>query len=485
MNKRYFIKLLSNIINGFINVVLVAIVPKALGTVAYGEFSYLFQFFSRLFGLLDAGSSTAFFTKLSANLNRKNLIGYYFILSAIILGISLAFVFLSQNYYNKIFPDIHEEYILLGLFFGFLTWFLIFFIKISDSFALTVSIEIIRIIYKITSAVTLVILINWFYFDLTVYFLFNIFSMAIFLIALSIFFIKRKIFSKEIFQNINFKATSKEFLEYSLPLFIGNIFSVAIYFYQIWLLQKFGGSEETGFYGLAYQIAAMSFLFTSAMTQILMREFSKAYGENNFDELRNMFQTYIPMLYSVTAFFALFLLFQAENIVHIFTNKDFEPAIPVIMIMSFYPLHQTYGQLSSSLLFATGKTKLYRNLSFVSQTLSFIISTILVYFYNLGAIGFAITMVVVQFIGTNLQLIFNTKYLKISYFKMFFHQIYSVGFIITVSFFSTKIINTEDLIKHFLISGVIYTIIILISTCFFQQIFIKINLCKEIKKLIK
>jgi hypothetical protein len=68
---------------------------------------------------------------------------------------------------------------------------------------------------------------------------------------------------------------------------------------------------------------------------------------------------------------------------------------------------------------------------------------------------------------------------------MFFHQIYSAGFMITVSFFSTKIINTEDPIKHFLISGVIYSLIILVSTCFFQQIFIKINLCKEMKKLIK
>ena len=147
---RYLIKLTSNIINGLLNIVLVAIVPKALGTVAYGEFSYLFQFFSKLFGLLDSGSSIAFFTKLSAKQERKNLIGYYFIISLLILMLSIIFIYISEiiNLQVQLFPDIEPQYIYLGLFFGFFTWWLQIFIKISDAYALTLSIEIIKIFYK-------------------------------------------------------------------------------------------------------------------------------------------------------------------------------------------------------------------------------------------------------------------------------------------------------------------------------------------------
>lgn len=51
LKKRYLIKLLSNLINGAINIIFIALIPKALGPVAYGQFSYLQQFFSQILGL--------------------------------------------------------------------------------------------------------------------------------------------------------------------------------------------------------------------------------------------------------------------------------------------------------------------------------------------------------------------------------------------------------------------------------------------------
>jgi len=461
LKKRYLLKLASNIVNGLINVILVAIVPKALGTVAYGEFSYLFQFFARAIGFFDSGSSTAFFTKLSADSKRRNLIGYYFILSGIILLLSTLLIFLSSifNFNSQLFPDIDEQYIYLGFLFGFLTWFMNIFIKISDSYALTVSVEIVKIGYKTLSAIVLVILINWFYFDLTIYLLFQTISISIFLFVVSILFIQKSIFSKAIWQNIEFIRLSKEFFQYIAPLFVSNTIGLAIGFFQIWLLQKYGGSEESGFYGLAYQIAAMSFLFTSAMTQIITREFSKSFGENNIPEIRRLFLKYVPMLYSVSGFFSLFILFQAENLLIIFTDENFLKATSVVMIMSFYPIHQTYGQLSSSLYFATERTKLYRNTSLIGQFISLILSIFLLYIFQFGAVGFAIMMVVSQFLNTNLQLYYNSRYLNISFLKLLLHQIYSVAVFLSLSFSASTTVNFSNPIFSFLISGVIYLIL--------------------------
>ena len=480
------IKLTSNIINGLINIILVAIVPKALGTVAYGEFSYLFQFFSKMIGFIDSSSSIAFFTKLSKESNRKNLIGYYFIVSAIILSFSIFIIYLTQQFgfQSDIFPNIGEKYIYLGLFAGFLIWFMEIFIKISDSYALTVSVEIVKIGYKILSAITLIALVNWFYFNLTIYLIFNIFSITLFIFAVSILFIKKEIFSKTIFQNIHFLETSKEFFRYISPLFIIGTIGLAVGFFQIWLLQKYGGSEQTGFYGLAYQISAMSFLFTSAMTQIIMREFSKSFGENNISEIRKLFLRYIPMLYSIAGFFSLFIFFQAENLLLIFTDEKFAETYIVVMVMSFYPIHQTYGQLSSSLYYATDRTKQFRNTGLIGTGISLFLSILLLYIFQFGAVGLALTMVISQFIGTNIQLFFNTRYLEISFWKLFLHQMYSVLFFLIFSYFAYTLgdIESEPLFS-FLFSGTIYLIFVMFGAYIFPQIFSTIR--SEIRESLK
>lgn len=122
LKKRYSIKLFANIIAGVIGAIIVAIVPKALGPVAYGQFVYLQNFFTQAIGFLDMGSSIAFFTKLSARHTRKELIAFYFIYSFVVLLFILLFIFLVQelNFFQILFPDIPSQYIYFGLFFWIL-----------------------------------------------------------------------------------------------------------------------------------------------------------------------------------------------------------------------------------------------------------------------------------------------------------------------------------------------------------------------------
>ncbi len=60
LKSRYLIKLLSTIISGLINAVIIAIVPQALGAVAYGKFVYLQDFFIKAVGFLDMGAPLPF-----------------------------------------------------------------------------------------------------------------------------------------------------------------------------------------------------------------------------------------------------------------------------------------------------------------------------------------------------------------------------------------------------------------------------------------
>jgi len=473
LKKRYSIKLFANIISGLIGAILIAIVPKALGPIAYGQFVYLQDFFMKAIGFLDMGSSIAFFTKLSARNDRKELIAFYFLYSLVVFGLIVIFLLIVDKvgYTDTMLPDIPNQYIFLGLFFGFFTWFTQIFIKISDAYALTVSVELIKIAYKIGSLFLLLFFINFTEFNLFKYFTFQYIALISFLVILTWLFIKKDIFKNILNSQFSILNLSKEFIEYCHPLLIYSIIGLLAGMFDIWLLQKTAGSEQTGFYGLAYSLAAMCFIFTSAMTPIITREFSKSYEQKDLENMRKLFYRYIPMLYSIAAYFAVFVSVQSENVLAIFTDEKFQSAYPVLMIMALYPMHQTYGQLSGSVFYAIGQTKLMRNISLFTQPFGMLISFLLIYAFDLGAIGLALKMIIGQAIGVITQLYFNTKFLNLNMKFFVWHQIYSVLLFFILAFLSKQLFVFDSSIYSFLVSGFFYTAFVIIVTYIVPQVF--------------
>ena len=475
LKKRYSIKLFANIISGIIGIILIAIVPKALGPVVYGQFVFLQDFFMKAINFLDMGSSTAFFTKLSARHTRKELIAFYFLYSLIVLTLIFSFIFIINSFdlTSYILPDIPNEYIYFGLFFGFFTWFTQIFIKISDAYALTVSVELLKIGHKIVSLFLLLYFIYFTSFDLYGYFTFHYMALASFLLIVTWLFIKKDIFSKTILniKELGFKKISKEFVSYCHPLFIYSVMGLIAGLFDIWLLQSTAGSEQTGFYGLAYSLAAMCFVFTSAMTPLITREFSKSYEQKDLATIRKLFFRYIPMLYSIAAYFAVFISVQSENILMIFTDEKFKDAYLVLVIMALYPIHQTYGQLSGSLFYATGQTKLMRNMTMFTAPLGMAISFGTIYLLDLGAVGLAYKMIIGQLIGVNIQLYFNAKLLDFKMKYFLYHQAYAILFFIALAIVSSNILEFLSPMADLMFSGFFYTILVVMSTYIFPQVF--------------
>jgi O-antigen/teichoic acid export membrane protein len=149
LNKRYSVKLVSSIISGIVNAIIVALVPSAMGPVAYGQLTYLQQIFNQITAFFDAGTSTAFFTKLSANNNRKELIYHYLLFSMFLLVLlsSALGIVVFFGFSDLLSKDISAQSLYLGLFLGFVVWFTQIAIKISDAYALTVTVEVLKIVY--------------------------------------------------------------------------------------------------------------------------------------------------------------------------------------------------------------------------------------------------------------------------------------------------------------------------------------------------
>ena len=317
IRKRYLVKLFSSVISGIIGMIMVAIVPKAIGPLAYGQFVYLQQFFTKIIVFLDASSSIAFFTKLSADIERKELIAFYTryafsVFSILIIGL---YVLESLDIIGYAIPDIEIEYIYLGFIFGFLTWLVQIITKISDAYAVTISIEVIKLTHKILTLMLLVSIIALNYLNLEVYLYFHIACLILFIVWVLFVFIKKRILSLSCFliEFKKIKEISKEFLIYCSPLFVYTVFSLMSGFFDIWLLQHTSGSIEVGYYGLSYSIAAMCFIFTGAMTPIITREFSKYFKIGNVDIISSLYKKYLRMLYAVAAYFSVFIAFESDQ----------------------------------------------------------------------------------------------------------------------------------------------------------------------------
>jgi O-antigen/teichoic acid export membrane protein len=234
-------------------------------------------------------------------------------------------------------------------------------------------------------------------------------------------------------------------------------------------LQKFGGSEQQGYFGLSFQVGALCFIFTSAMTPLITREFSIAFSENNRQKMSELFHQYIPMLYSLAAYFCAFISITSEDVIQIFGGEEYANAKLAMMIMAFYPIHQTYGQLSGSVFYASGNTKIYRNIGLTFMVLGlpvvfYLIAPTSFYGLNLGATGLAIKFVLIQVIAVNVQLHFNAKFLNIELGYFLKHQVVSVLVLIALSYiadYSISYLNYfNNVIVSFILKGLLYTTLV-------------------------
>lgn len=474
LKKRYLAKLLSNIISAFVNMAIVVIVPKALGPMSYGLFMYLQNFFYQMMGFLDSGTSSAFFVKLSANNSRKSLFIFYFIYIFGIFLFSILFIYLlnSSNLNEYLMPNIPKNFILIGFLFSFLVWLSQVFIAISDAYAMTISVEFIKIVHKILMLLLLVFFVYKFAFDLKLYYLYNFIFYISFIFILALFFYKIKIFKDIHGLNLQeFRKTFKEFYLFCHPLFFYTIITICAAIFDIWLLQKVSGNIQSGFYGLVYGIVSIALVFTSSMTQIIIREFSKEYAIKNYERLRYLIVMYVPMLYSIAAFFGVFVSFHSGAIIDIFVNDDFKDAWSALSLMAFYPLHQTYGQIIGGYCHASLQTKLNRNIALFFMPIGSIISVITIYFLNLGATGLAIKVVLIQVISTNVMLFFATKDLNIKILFFIRHQIYSLLFFTLFGILSKYVAIFDNLVINFIICGIFYICLCILGALMFPQVF--------------
>lgn len=471
--RRYIFKLLANIASIPVYLLMEALLPRALGPHMYGNYSFATNLFQQLTGFLDMGTSTCFYNALSRRQSETGLIGFYLRVTAAVMGIILLAVACMgiPEVGAVLMPDVPLWLAPLAALWAFLTWWGRVLRSMNDAVGATVASEVMR---TIVSLLTVALLSLLFFADwLNIYTLFGQQYLMLGATALGYWLVTRASWH-ESGAPLHFRLDSgqmrsyrKEFFDYSHPLFVQGLLSFFLLTSERWLLQWFDGSVEQGFFALSQKVSMACFLFVSAMTPLIMRELSIAWGNNDRETMGRLLSRFAPLMYVVAAYFSCFTLVESPALVNLFGGAQFAAAIVPVQIMALYPLHQAYGQLAGSVFHATGRTRVLRNMAALECVYGFSAAWFLLappeYLgLGLGAVGLAIKTVCVQVVTVNVYLWLASRFIPLRFWRNVAHQFWSLAVLLALAFGCREAtvalgLGGLDSLPRFFVSGVLYT----------------------------
>ncbi|MDA1095640.1 MAG: lipopolysaccharide biosynthesis protein [Chloroflexi bacterium] len=469
LRKRYGYKLGANFMGLPVTLGIQAVMARMLGPANYGSYSFLNSFFVQIVNFFDSGISAGFYTKLSQRPDEPGLVRFFWVVAVTVSALFIVSVAITIGLGARetVWPDQRAIYICMAAIWALLIWYSQVINKTLDAYGLTAQGEIVRLGQKVL-ALVLILLMFWLgWGSLGQFYLYQYVVLSFLCVSWAVVLRRhgRTLFPAQPLATGRIGDYGREFYIYSAPLVVLNVVDLVAAILDRWFLQRFSGSVQQGLFGLSAQVGALCFLVSGAMTPLFWREISRAFGAGDDDAMRRLFGRTVRILYVVTACLSGLIAFQARNVSLLLGGADFSAAALPIAIMVFYPVHQTYGQLTGSFMLATGQTQLARNLGIVTILFGlglsyYLLAPPVLGGLGLGAVGLAFKMVMAQLVAVNLQLWFITRFLGVSFRSFLWHQLYALASIMLVAWVSTWVAGrvVSGPLPELLCSGVVYAL---------------------------
>ena len=434
LGRRYLFKLISNLATVPLFFVLEAVLPRALGPAAYGNYNFSTTLFQNFTNFLDMGTSTCLNTTLAKRPLEFGLAAFYARVAALMFLLCLlaGAAMYIPGAGELLLPGVPLWMALPAALWAYITWAGRVARGMNDALGITTRSELVRIGVNLFSALALLALYGGGLLSLPVLFGHQYVTLA--LLAGGFLYVLRGSWSLSP-DTISWKLPPnarqgymREFRRYSMPLFVTALCSALALSGERWMLQFFSGSVEQGYFSLAQKVGMACFLFVTAMTPLLMRELAVAHGKKDPLEMARLLDRYAPMVYAVAAWLSCFALVEAPAVLRLFGGERFEHALLSVQIMALYPIHQGYGQIAGAVFYATGETVRLRNVTFLILGIGLAASWLLLAPAHLGGLrlgaeGLAWKMLLVQFSGVNLMLFLCRRAAPFNYTRNLLHQV--------------------------------------------------------------
>lgn len=221
------------------------------------------NFFTQAFGFFEMGTSLGFYSKLSQRPKETAMIRFYWGYSLGVGGLvlSLTVAAIGAGWGPCLWPEQASRHILAAFGLCFFLSLLQILNYMMDGFGSYGGKS--RNSQRIFGLVVLVLL-GWVGFSLDHFILYNI-LLAAFLAVLWICDLRRHghvVVPKERLTSGEQRQYVVEFYRYGSPLAIYSLIGWFINVWDRWLLQKYAGAVQQGFYGFAFQLAGVAFLLS-------------------------------------------------------------------------------------------------------------------------------------------------------------------------------------------------------------------------------
>lgn len=426
VRRRFLFSVAANLARAVISLLAGLLVARGLGPIDYGNLAYLLGSFWALRALLDFGSSSAFYTFIAQRHRGRSYYIVYFAWLAFqfVVSAALVVVLIPDWLVDGFWLGQSREMIILALLATFLqnqVWQTV--VQAHEAVRKTIRIQSgsLAVIAAHLVIVSLMMLEGWLTVRVVLWAIIVEYLFATVWLSATLRQAHCNLVSDG--ESCSLRKAFLDYLTYCRPMIVMAVFSFCYEMLDRWLLQRFGGASQQGFYQIASQLSTISLLATTSIMNILWKEIAEANAQGKTERVIELHRKATRLLISLSAFVSCFLGPWAEELVHMLLGSAYQSAWMALLVMLFYPIHQAMGQINATLFMATRQTGIYMRLGVVGLLVGMPISYILVApMYGsvvpgveLGALGLALKTVGLNVLFTNVQSWFIARHYGVAF----------------------------------------------------------------------
>jgi len=416
IKKRFLFSVGANVVRAAVSLVVGLLVARGLGPADFGNLAYLLGSFWAIRALLDMGTSSAFYTFIAQrHRGRLYYLVYFGWLSIqFISSVALVALILPPVVVDRFWLGQEREMILLAMLATFLqnqVWQTV--VQMYEAVRRTISIQLTGFLIIVVHLLLIVIMLygGWLSIRAVLWAMVGEYLVAAALLSTMLSKYSTVGNSDKEHEEVSLRTVLSEYLHYCKPMVVIAVFTFCYEMADRWLLQRFGGASQQGFYQVASQLSTISLLATTSILNILWKEVAEACERGDDSRVVVLHQKTIRLLVLLAATVSCFLAPWSEQLVGILLGNAYHSAWPVLFIMLFYPIHQAMGQINGTLFMATGQTRTYMKITVAGLLISMPVSYVLIApiqgawlpGLEMGAMGLAIKTVGLNILFVNIQ----------------------------------------------------------------------------------
>jgi O-antigen/teichoic acid export membrane protein len=423
VSSRYVVTLGAQVFRLLLSLISATVVPRALGPAIYGNYSFLLSTSAALRGVFDTGTQQAFFTFSSRERASGSLTQLYALVLGAQFAIALAIIGLAAvtGKTQWLWHAQRLDQIVLVTVLDWLLFLAVALQQLGDSKGRTTYQQLAGAAVALLTVVGLVLLHVT---DSLNFYSFVLLSAAGAALNCAILIYRMLVVNRALFWDgvLRVGDYAARWWRFTRPLMVLQYYLPVVAYLGLYLIQRWYGSEEQGYYALALQWCAFAMVFTNSGVWIFWREVAHHTAAQDLQTAGRIYQQFSRLFFFLALVLSCWLSASSGLLVQVVAGERFRAASGVLAIMAFYPVSQTIGQLTMVSLKAMERTS-----SYARWTLALSVPDVLLTYFllapasapvpglHLGAVGLATKTVVYGLLSVQVYDWLNCRFLGIRY----------------------------------------------------------------------